>query len=143
MSLFPFVTQDDIDIQSQSENQIPCEFDYDFINNELKENLVYGKEAIKIWIYKALLTKRYKHLIYSWDYGHEIDHLIGKNYNHEYIASEMRRFIEEVLSINENILTIEDFECTFSGKTLSCTFVAKTKYGEVAIDELSNIRRDY
>lgn len=143
MSLFPFVTQDDIDIQPKAEDQIPCEFDYDFINNELKENLVYGKEAIKIWIYKALLTKRYNYLIYSWEYGHEIDYLVGKNFNHEYIASEMRRFIEEALSINENILTIEDFECTFAGKTLYCTFIAKTKYGEVSIDELSNIRRDY
>lgn len=141
MSLFPFITQDDV--QSKTDTQMPCEFDYDFVNNELKENLVYGKEAIKVWIYKALLTKRYKHLIYSWDYGHEIDYLVGKNYNHEYIASEMRRFVEEALSINENILSIEDFECTFLGKKLHCTFSVKTKYGEVAINELSNIRRDY
>lgn len=143
MSLFPFIDQEDIQEVRRPQEGIPCEFDYDFIHNKLKDNLVYGVDAIKVWIYKALLTKRYKYMIYSWDYGHEIEDLIGKHYNDDFISSEMKRFVEECLSINSYIVSIDDFKCKFEGKKLSCDFTVHTTLGEVRIDELFNIRRNY
>lgn len=143
MSLFPFLDVEEVQEIKDKSQSIPCEFDYDFIHNKLKDNLVYGKDAIKVWIYKALLTKRYKYLIYTWDYGHEIEDLVGKNYNHDLISAEMKRFVEECLSINPYILSVDNFECKFEGKKLSCDFTVHTQFGEVIINELSDIRRTY
>lgn len=143
MSLFPFIEAEEAQEIKEKQLSVPCEFDYDFIHNKLKDNLVYGKDAIKVWIYKALLTKRYKYMIYTWDYGHEIEDLVGKNYNQDLISSEMKRFVEECLSINPYILSIDNFSCKFDGSKLSCEFTVNTHFGEVRIDELSNIRRNY
>ena len=56
---------------------------YDFENNCLlrragKTYKVYKDEAIKIWVYKALKTKRFVYTAYTHAYGNEIDNIIGK-----------------------------------------------------------------
>ena len=40
--------------------------------------IVTGKEALKVWIYKALKTERYSYIAYSWQYGIELHPFIGK-----------------------------------------------------------------
>jgi len=39
---------------------------------------VAGAEAVKVWIWKALMTARFRHDVYTWDYGCEAEHLIGQ-----------------------------------------------------------------
>ena len=55
---------------------------YDFKANALKLKdgktyLVEGNEALQIWIYKALLTPRFRHVAYTKAYGSEIHTLLG------------------------------------------------------------------
>ena len=54
---------------------VPLELDYDFEKHDFKYDgngqhiIVSGNDALKIWIYKALMTERFRYLAYSWQYG--------------------------------------------------------------------------
>ena len=99
MNVFPELT-----IQSESlETQVlPIykEWAYDFEKNEFltrggKYYLVDKDEALKIWIYKALRTARYRYQAYSRKYGSELDEVIGLSADREICESEIQRYIEE------------------------------------------------
>lgn len=137
MSIFPKASNVEIDNISIVE-VLPLykEVAWDFINNSpiLVNNepmIVEGNEAIKVWIYKALLTERFKYEIYSWDYGSEIETLINKGFTNSLIISEVERFITEALLINEYILAVDSVEVGFNDDTLKVDISVSTIYGEV------------
>ncbi len=59
-------------------------------------------------IYKILITKRYKYEIYDWNYGIEIDDLIGMP--KEYVKMEIERRIIDALSIDDRINNVYGFQ---------------------------------
>lgn len=143
MSLFPFIDdyEEDEDIESIS-NDLPLlkevawnfEEDKPIINANGEVEFVEGIEALKIWIYKAIKINRYEHEIYSWDYGCEINELIGEGvYSSEHIELEARRYIEECLSINEYINSISFDEISYSEGVVKANFQVDSYYGEVDI----------
>jgi len=93
---------------------------------------VTGKEAVKVWIYKALLTARYRYEIYTWDYGSEFESLIGQAYTPALKEAEAPRYLRECLLINPYIEDVTNIETQFSAGTLTVSGRAKTIYGEVA-----------
>lgn len=139
MSIFPFV--EDVDIGAPTNEPLPLykEVAWDYINNKpLIENgefkIVEGNEAIKVWIYKAILTSRYEYPIYSWDYGSEVMSLIGKAYTPSLTQSECKRYIEEALMINPYILDVDVIDTSFKDTTLTANIKVKTIYeGEVVV----------
>ena len=56
---------------------------------------------------KILYTERYAYVIYSSQYGVELDRLIGKDY--DFIVSDLERTITEALLADDRILGITDF----------------------------------
>ena len=90
MSIFPFINTK-LDTDQVTINNLPVfkEFAYDFHNNCLLRKadgapyLIEKNEALKIWIYKALLTERFIYVAYDTDFGSEINTLVGQNYNTE------------------------------------------------------------
>ena len=110
------------------------EYDFDFETGELTGKKVTGNDAIKVWIYKALKTKRYLHEIYSWDFGQELEDLIGSAYDKGYINSEVIRIVTETLLINNKIKRCYDFEIEFSNDVLIITFNVETIYGTERVD---------
>ena len=134
MSLFPFVSNvDEIEV----DNSFPMykEVAWDFESDcPVLENgnfkIIEGNEAIKIWVYKALLIPRYHHLIYSWDYGSELMDLIGKAYTPSLIKSEAKRYIKEALEINPYILEVDVLDIDFKDGTLNANINLLTIYGE-------------
>ena len=40
-----------------------------------KPLVVTGKDAVQVWIWKALMTARARYDVYSWDYGSEVESL--------------------------------------------------------------------
>ena len=73
------------------------------------DQIVEGIQALKGWIYFALKIARYRYPIYSWEYGSELETLIGKSFDDEdYLQSETKRFIEDALFINPHIKSVED-----------------------------------
>ena len=87
-------------------------------------------EAVKQAIYLILSTERYKHIIYSWDYGVELLDLYGKPM--PYVMSELPRRITEALTQDNRITGCKDFEFTTKGTRLLTTFTVISTVGEIA-----------
>lgn len=118
---------------------IPREYKYNF--NERKIELVNGSpvwveglEAIKIWIYKTLLTQRGYFIAYSFNYGQDYEDLIGSGLSIAALKSEAKRMTEEALFDNDNILKIEEFDATINSDNIEINFVAITKYGNINME---------
>ena len=88
-----------------------------------------GLEAVRQAVYLILSTERYKHIIYSWDYGVELIDLIGKPM--PYVMSELPRRITEALTQDNRIENVTDFEFTKSGKRLHVAFKVVTTVGDL------------
>ena len=134
MSLFPFVTYKE-DIVKNNSFPLYREIAWDFKRDiPILENgdfkIVEGNEAIKVWVYKALLVPRYNYSIYSWDYGSELMDLIGKAYTPQLTKSEAKRYIEEALKINPYILDVNVIDTDFKDSILSANVKITTIYGE-------------
>ena len=134
MSLFPFVTYKE-DIVKNNSFPLYREIAWDFKRDiPILENgdfkIVEGNEAIKVWVYKALLIPRYNYSIYSWNYGSELMDLIGKAYTPQLTKSEAKRYIEEALKINPYILEVNVIDTDFKDSVLSANVKITTIYGE-------------
>ena len=134
MSLFPFINNIDtvkIDNTFPLYREVAWDFEKDvpiLQNGTFK--IVEKNEAIKVWIYKAILTQRYNHSIYSWNYGSELMDLIGKPYTPELTKAEAKRYIKEALLINPYILEVNILDINFKGCLLSVDIKVLTIYGE-------------
>lgn len=118
---------------------VPREFKYDFKKHEIvlvngSPQWVEGLEAIKIWMYKTLLTQRGYFMAYSFNYGQDYEDLIGSGLSHEALKSEAKRMTEEALFDNENILKIEEFDATLTGSKIEISFIALTTYGNINME---------
>ena len=137
MRLFPFISPPEIDI-IYPEYPLYSECAWDFktdraIFNDGNPKIVFGNEAIKVWVYKAIKTVRYQHEIYSWDYGCEIESLLGKRFNIGFIQSEAKRFIREALSINPYITNISKIDVNFEDDDLLVKVELESIYGSLDV----------
>ena len=71
---------------------------------------------------------------YSWDYGTELEELVGQNFEKDYIESEVYRMLTDAFSINEEIEGIRDLVCSMEKDRLTVSFTLLTLYGEVEVD---------
>ena len=95
-------------------------------------------EAMKQAIYKILQTERFAYLIYSWNYGIELDAVVGKSY--QVFASEIKRVITEALLADSRITDVTDFEVSqIDKRTATVKFTAETIFGEIPIETFENI----
>ena len=139
MSLFPFISVDETTIESiNTELPLLKEFAIDFkTGNPVIENksfkLIEGKEALKIWIYKALKIDRFQYEIYSWNFGSEISDLMGKGYTQALTQSEIKRYIEEALYINPYVKEVQILETSFKDNTLSVKLSVDSVYGNMEV----------
>lgn len=132
MGLLPSYIEDDEGfVELAEERKPPKEYGIDFKTGQLTGGMVEGLEAIKVWIWLAIRTPRYRHYIYTWDYGSEYEELIGQGYTEEYIEAEAQRMTEDCLLINEDIQGISDFLISMEGGNLTISFTANTIYGDI------------
>lgn len=104
------------------------------IENEVIVNKCDGLEAMKQVIYKILNTERYKYLIYSFNYGIELDDLFGQPVF--YVVPELERRISEALLQDDRIESLSDFQFDTSKRgTVICSFVAHTIFGDAEIEK--------
>lgn len=137
MSLFPFASTEEISLVTPDVTASSIrEFEYDFKKKRLTGRIVTGVDALCVWAYLALKAKRYKWTIYSWQYGEEYTNLIGYSYDEDYLYSEVKRYIEECLLINEHITGIADLEVVQVKDKLSISFTLVTDVGskEMMVD---------
>jgi hypothetical protein len=130
----------------QSEDEIY--FDYELekqpsltykISNDGGRILGYvdNVDAVKQAIYKQLLTERYEHIIYSWNYGVEIEKLYGEDI--EYVMAELTSTITDALTYDDRVSSVEDFEFEKQGGTLKISFTVNTICGAQKINTEVNM----
>jgi len=95
--------------------------------------LVEGNEALRIWIFKALITERFRYTAYDSAFGSEIHTLIGSPSHSEVVKSEIKRFIIEALMVNPYISEISDFVFTQTKSGIQTDFTCTTVYGPTQI----------
>lgn len=134
--MFPFEQEEEELYQEETETEedIPREYGIDFETGQLTGKVVEGLDAIRVWAWMALKTARYRYEMYSWDYGCEIESLIGRGNSKEYLESETRRMVEECLSMNPHILGISEFDCKILDEKLILRFTMETDMGEVELN---------
>ena len=141
-SFYPFIdflADTNIDITEDEPLPLYREIAWDFKNDHpLVENnefkIVEMNDAISVWIYHAIKTYRYEFSIYSWDFGCEIDTLLGQNYTPAHTKAEVTRYITDALMINPYILSIEKIIVNFDGDTLQVDIRVITVYEELEVN---------
>ena len=94
-------------------------------------------ESVIQAIYLILSTERYKHIIYSWDYGIELVDLFGKPI--PYVIAVLPRRIKEALTQDNRITDVVDFEFEHKGHKLHTTFTVITNVGKVTASVEVNV----
>lgn len=102
-------------------------FYIDFINNKVVGS-VDGIEAVKQAVFLILNTERYEHMVYDWDYGFETQDLIGMPVG--YVYPELKRRIEEALTQDDRIESVDAFSFEKSGSTVSVSFTVVSTLGD-------------
>lgn len=111
---------------------IGVDFDRGGITGEID-----GLEAVKQAVRLALETPRYRHLIFSWNYGNEAHSLIGKH--RDLIRGELERYVVEALTQDDRITGIRDFALRFSEDAVLATFTVMSLYGEFTAERSEHL----
>lgn len=91
-----------------------------------------GNEALKVWIFKALKTKRNFYEIHSDGYGNDLDIHIGTVYQESIKNTLIISEIKDCLLVNPYILDCYNFELNYNNddNNLKVSFNVSTVYGE-------------
>ena len=116
-----------INESTESSNTFFIDFEKGRISGFIDE-----KEAVKQAIMLILNTERYKFLIYSWNYGAELETLIGTH--PEIVEDEAERLISEALLQDDRITAVYDFEFSRNRDTLLVNFKVDSIYGDIDIE---------
>ncbi|MGG4344914.1 DUF2634 domain-containing protein [Paenibacillus lautus] len=84
-------------------------------------------EAVKQAVFKIVKTERFQYLVYSFDYGMEMQNMLGKS--PLYVQTELRRRIQEALIQDDRIQSIEGLTMDINGDELTARFTVVTNYG--------------
>ena len=84
------------------------------------------------WCQKALITQRYRYLIYGRLYGQEFEDLIRKNLNRAGNESEIKRIATEALMVDPRTAKVDNFMFTWDGDTVYFTCQITNVWDETA-----------
>lgn len=133
--------------QAKNTRDLPIfkELAIDFNTGEILEKdgeiiVLEGKEAINIWIWKALKTERNRFKAYSNNFGSDIHKEIGYVYDRTIKEQLIINEIIDTLLVNPYITNVYDFDISYSVDTLTLdiTFKVDSIYG-TANQEVVNI----
>ncbi len=113
------------------------EYAFDFENDHFlvdadgRHIMVEKNEAIKVWIYKALKTERWRYLAYHNEYGAELEQFIGMP-NTAITGERMKLYIKEALLVNPYILSVDKITIQKMEGDIIILFIALTTiYGSM------------
>ncbi|MGL5715053.1 MAG: DUF2634 domain-containing protein [Paraclostridium sp.] len=122
---------------------IPVDNDFNLLELEIKpqssktyalldsriEGICDEVDALKQSIYLILNTDRFTYPIYSWNYGVELNDLIGQPTT--YVIPILENRIKEALLQDDRILDINNFEYDIQKKTVHTKFTVNSIYGDI------------
>ena len=99
----------------------------DFDRNRITEK-IDGIEALKQAIFCILNTIRYENIIYSHNYGSEVNSAIGLDY--DLAKSEIERYVSEAILADDRFLEIQNYTTKkLTSDSMLITFDVLTNYG--------------
>lgn len=132
-NLFPTVALPDPEIQESKTQEVVFgrNVELDYVEEEFilsPTGRQYKLDETNSWVewcVKALATPRYKHLIYSDNYGSEFHTLIGQSLSHEAAESEIRRMAKECLLADARTANVDNFKFEWidDGVMFTCRIV--------------------
>ena len=95
-----------------------------------------GNEALKVWIFKALKTRRNFYGIHSDSYGNNLDEHIGTIYQESVKNALIISEIKDCLLVNPYILDCYNFDLSYNSDDnhLEVSFNISTVYGESEVN---------
>ena len=103
-------------------------------NNDIK--VLEKNEALKVWIFKALKTERFRYTdVHSDNYGSELETNIGTIYQKSVKDALMINQIRDTLLVNPYILECYNFDISNENEYVpQITFNVKTVYGKLEME---------
>ena len=135
-TIFPDISPDIIVEDTQDVVEYGKETSLILVDGEVQ--VLEGIEALKVWIEKNIRTARYRWPAYTWDYGTELDDLIGLSVSNDVLEREFERVIKEALSIDKRISEIKDFKASVQGDNAVVEFTVVTFDGQT-LEVSSNV----
>lgn len=123
--MIPQAATANIEIQ---EDQPGLTFGIDFETGKVV-SMIDDKDSISQAVYMILRTDRFKYEALSWDYGAELDELIGQS--PDYVYLELERRIKEALLMDDRITGATDFVFSRTKNEITVTFTVKTVLGDI------------
>jgi phage baseplate assembly protein W len=126
--MFPELEIDEINIVENETTQMGKSFLFDFDKGDFV--LVNGglveadlKTSIKVWIQKILRTELNRYKIYEGsEYGIQLEDLIGSSLSSAFIDSEIKREVNEKLTLHPKIDYLSEFNIDKSNTTMKISF---------------------
>lgn len=94
-------------------------------------------EAMKQAIFLILNVQRYEHIIYSWNYGIELEDLFGQPIS--FVLPELKRRITEALLQDTRITGVDNFSFETTKGKVHAIFTVSTIYGDVEAEKVVNV----
>nr|DAJ29177.1 MAG TPA: Protein of unknown function (DUF2634) [Caudoviricetes sp.] len=108
----------------------------EYIKDENGIKVLEKNEALKVWIFKALKTERFRYTdVHSDDYGSELETNIGTIYHKTVKDALMINQIRDTLLVNPYITECYNFEISNEEEYVpQITFNVRTIYGELEME---------
>lgn len=98
---------------------------------DLERGIISGKtdglHAIKQAVFKILQSQRFRHVIYSGNYGNELAELVGRQPS--FVQLEAQRMLEEALLQDDRIIAVEGVKVSQRGDQAVVMFTVHSDYG--------------
>ena len=118
----------DLEIENQPSRTYKLDFERKRIGG-----MIDNEQAIMQMVMKILYTERYAYVIYSSQYGVELDRMIGQDY--DFIVSDLERTITEALTADDRIIDITDFQINKIGiDKMEVSFTVNSVVGSANIN---------
>lgn len=124
--------QKDFEIEEETSHTYKLDLD-----NSTIAGYIDDLEAMKQAIYLILNIERYEYLIYSWNYGIELNDLYGQPI--PFVLPELKRRITEALVQDSRILGVDNFSFETNKGKVHATFTVNTIYGDVEAEKVVNL----
>lgn len=117
--------QQDFEIETQPSRTYALRFD-----GYPSAGKLDGVEAMKQAIFLILQTERFQYAIYSWNYGIELNALLGQTMT-PYLQAKVAKAIEDALMADDRVLSVEQFSFIKGKRSLLVKFTVTTTEGDV------------
>lgn len=127
------IPESNIDLTSvEIDNQPSLTYFLDF-NKKRIRGKIDNETAIMQLVKKILYTERYAYVIYSGNYGVELERLIGKDY--DFIVADVERTIKDALLVDDRIISVSDFKIEKTNiDNMDISFKVNSIMGQANID---------